>query len=341
MTIQQGSKQIRAGAALIGMLLLLSMFAMTAMAAIQVPEPAELFYVADYADVLSADTVSHIVSQNDALYDATGAQIVVATVDFLDGHDIEEYAWKMFNEWGVGSKEKNNGVLLLLAIGEDNYWAVQGKGLEDILTSGDLGDLLYDYLEEDFANQDYDAGVYKVFDAMLQRLQRYYGIGETDSSQPIILPPAGGTVDPIPPSEHSGVGFFRIFPVILIVIVVVLVIVLSALAPVRRRPYYGPTYYPRRGFYPRRRRPPFMGPPPPPGGGMHPPHSGDTPPFHGGDIFGDFFGGGGSTRGGGAGRSSFSGSSRSSSRSSGRSSSFGSRSGGGGSSRGGGAGRRR
>ena len=60
---------------------------------------------------------------------------------------------------------KLDGLLLLLAIGEENYWVMQGKGLEGVLSSGMLGDYLYEYLEPDFAIGDYDAGVYKVFNA--------------------------------------------------------------------------------------------------------------------------------------------------------------------------------
>lgn len=148
--------------------------------AVKVPQPSELFYVADYADVLSTETVDYIIAQNDALYSLTGAQVVVATVDFLDGAEIEDYAYTMFNEWGIGSKEKNNGVLLLLVIGEENYWAVQGKGLEDSLSSGVLGDLLYDYLEEDFAKGDYDAGVRKTFAALMDQMGKIYDLSGLD-----------------------------------------------------------------------------------------------------------------------------------------------------------------
>ena len=92
-----------------------------------VEAPAEI-YVGDYANVLSEETERYIIEQNQALAGATGAQIVIVTVDFLDGMDIEDYAYTIFNDWGIGDAEKNNGLLLLLAIGEENYWAMQGKG---------------------------------------------------------------------------------------------------------------------------------------------------------------------------------------------------------------------
>ncbi len=146
--------------------LILTVFPVAALAAGDVVEPTKEFYVADYAKVLSSETEKWIVKQNQDLYKRTGAQIVVVTVDFLGGMEIEDYAYKLFNKWGIGSKEKNNGVLLLLAIGEDNYWCVQGKGLENSLDSGAIGDILYDNLEPDFAKQKYNAGVKKTFDVL-------------------------------------------------------------------------------------------------------------------------------------------------------------------------------
>ena len=91
--------------------------------AIVVPERPENQYVLDEAGVLSEETEQEIITQNQSLFEETGAQIAVAAVDFLGGEDIEDYANYMFNYWGVGDYERNNGLLLVLAIGEDNYYA--------------------------------------------------------------------------------------------------------------------------------------------------------------------------------------------------------------------------
>ncbi len=280
---------------------------------IEVPKPTELFYVADYADVLSEETETEIVSKNDVLYQQTGAQIVVVTVDFLDGNDIGDYAYRLFNDWEIGSEEKNNGLLLLLAIGEENYYALQGKGLEDRISSGDLDQILYDYLEEDFAAEDYDAGVQKVFSVFYDEISSYYEMSDMGDS--IGSSVIGGSDEPtqiIVKQPFFFGTFFRVLKylgiAVLVIVILVLISVFGRRGP-RRYPRYRTTRY--RGF-PRRR----PGPPPPP-----PPPSRPSPPRMGG------FGGGG--------RSSSLGSRRRSSFSGGR------RSGGGGSSRGGGAGRRR
>ena len=75
-----------------------------------VPDPTTEFYVADYAGVLSEETKSEIVQKNDVLYQETGAQIVVATVDSLNGEEISDYAYDLFSAWGIGSAEKKQWV---------------------------------------------------------------------------------------------------------------------------------------------------------------------------------------------------------------------------------------
>ena len=144
---------------------------------------SDSFYVADEADVISSDTEKYIIEKNAELEQLCGGQIVVATVDFLDGMDIEDYAYKLFKDWKIGDEGRDNGILLLLAIGEENYWCMQGKGLESALTSGDIDDILWNYLEDDFASGDYDSGVRSVFDALYDSVADIYGTGgEYDGS---------------------------------------------------------------------------------------------------------------------------------------------------------------
>jgi len=300
-----------------------------------VVEPTDSFYVADYADVLDAETEQYIITANDTLYAETGAQICVVTVDFTGSADIDEYAYDLFNTWKIGSAEKNNGLLLLLSVGGDDYYALQGSGLESRLSSGDLGDILYEYLEDDFAAKDYDAGVRKTFKVLLSRVNAIYGGSNTATT----VPDYEYYYYDSPEQYDSFASSFSIFGlisgfvrfVILFIIVVVFVIAVlgSSTRRVRRSfgPFYHTTYYrPPIHFHHMNYRPPFGGPGGPrPGGGFH-----SRP---GGGFTSRSSSGGFSSRSGGVGRSSFGG---------GRSSGFsgGSRSGGGGSSRGGGAGRR-
>ena len=74
------------------------------------------FYVNDYARKLSSDTKEYIMNMNIELQKKTGAQIVVVTVQSLGGQSIEEYATELFRKFGIGDKEKNNGVLLNMVL---------------------------------------------------------------------------------------------------------------------------------------------------------------------------------------------------------------------------------
>ena len=355
-------KTTRLAAMLLCAMLLLAGFA----SAIEVVDPTEVFYVADYANVLSEETESYIVSKNDSLNALTGGQIVVVTIEFLGGQDIEEYARTLMNEWQIGSAEFNNGLLLLLVTGEANYWAVQGSGIELSLTSSLLGDYLNEYLEPEFVAGNYDTGVMNVFDAFLGWYDRFYSVnvsggndgatndGESllDSTSPesegLETPetgdPAENPLETGGPVQKGGI-IGKIAGVFLIVVLVLIVVVFSVVAIprtiyLRRRGYRFGVF--NRAFWshrppppPRRPRGPGPGMRPPMGGSR--PGMGNPPPRTGAPRMG----GGGGTRGGGAGRSSFS--ARPSSRSSfGGSRSGGSRPrmGGGGGTRGGGAGRR-
>ncbi|MBC8536863.1 TPM domain-containing protein [Clostridiales bacterium BX7] len=326
--------------------LLLCTAALGASAVSNLPEPSESFYVADYADVLESDTITHIVEENDKLFAANGAQIVVVTMDFIGDNSIEDYAYALFNEWGVGSEEKQNGLLLLLDIGGDNYWITPGRGMEKELSSATLGDILYDYLEEDFAAKDYDAGVRKVFDELVDRVYDHYGEGTIGGT---VTPPSGGTYEPDyyePEPRRSPLATIMTVGFILLVVLVIASLISASRHRRYSRPYQGGygAPPPRRTtvFVPLFGRRPRYPPPPPRGPGGGPPPGGSSRPPRGG--FWGGFSSGGSSRGGGAGRSSFgrSGGSSFGGRSGGGRSSFGggSRSGGGGSSRGGGAGRR-
>ena len=147
-----------------------------ALAAVNVVSPTDDFYVNDAAGVLSAATKGHIVLNNDALNEACGAQIVIVTVDSVGDATMEEYASTLFDEWNIGSSEKNNGLLLVMSIDDDDYWMTEGKGLRSAITAGDIGELLDTYLEPYFAEKDYDDGAKALFDATFAAVCKAEGL---------------------------------------------------------------------------------------------------------------------------------------------------------------------
>lgn len=147
-----------------------------------IPEPSELLYVTDNANVLSNDVKNYIVEQNNILYENTGAQIAVLTIDFIpEGYDSETYSYAVFDKWGIGSAEKNNGILILLVPGEGKFWITQGSGLIKSLTSGKIDTIINNYLADDFDAGRYDQAVTNTFNALLKELDGIYG---TSTAQP-------------------------------------------------------------------------------------------------------------------------------------------------------------
>ena len=101
-------------------------------ASLAIVQPTDEFYVNDSANLLSEDLEKYIVETNVTLNQKTGAQIVVVTVNSLEGQSLEEYATELFREYGIGDATKNNGVLLLLALEEREFRIEVGYGLEGV-----------------------------------------------------------------------------------------------------------------------------------------------------------------------------------------------------------------
>ena len=266
----------------------------------RIPDPAEVFYVLDTAGVISSETRNHIVSRNDALFAMTGAQIVVACVPSTEGMDIGDYSTQMFNKWGIGSAEKNNGVLILLSISDDNYWILQGKGLEDLLSSGTLKQMVNADLEPHFAAKEYDAGAKAMFDSVCAHLASVYNVDLNNwSGAPGSFTQGGTDI-----REDSGDTLDIFIWAILIVIVILFIAAYFNSASGGGSNHHGGS-----GGHRRPRTRTYVGPMY--GGGYHrprpmPPSYGHRPGGFSGGSRGGFSGGrsggGGISRGGGVGR---------------------------------------
>lgn len=160
-------------------------------------EKSSAFYVADYANVLTDETERMIISTNAALEKTTGGQIVVVTVEYLDGLKSDEYAVRLMNQWGVGDKTKNNGMLLLLATQENKAWLTQGAGITGSFTDSKINDLFNKYFWKDFDKGNYDTAVNAMFKQMVSWYEGYYHVnilsGSTGSTNSNVVTSSGGS----------------------------------------------------------------------------------------------------------------------------------------------------
>lgn len=213
-------------------ILLLGVCVMPVSAYVEIVEQDDSYFVTDEAKVLDSATEEYIVSKNQLLNETSGAAIVVVTVKMLNA-DIVDYAYTLFNEWQLGDETLNNGILLLISSGDQDYYCMVGRGLENRLSADELQSILDEDLEPDFAAGNIQAGVRKVFDTLYQRCVHLYNVDENANQ-------------PVGPSEILGSvsDFFVLLEtmVVMFLIVTFLVILLSTQIRNRtRRPYVRPT----------------------------------------------------------------------------------------------------
>jgi uncharacterized protein len=99
-------------------------------------------YVNDFAHAIDARAAAEIETYAGNVERATGVQFAIVTVDTLDDEPVEDVAVRLFKEWGIGKKGKDEGLLLLLAIKDHKNRIELGYGLEPIISDGTAGGIL-------------------------------------------------------------------------------------------------------------------------------------------------------------------------------------------------------
>ncbi len=314
---------------LITVLLSLVLIGFLAVPSLAVVSQSSEYYVADYAGVLSDSIEEKIISSNaDLEQKCDGAQIVVVTVDYLDGMTSEEYGMQLFNDWGVGSATANNGMLLLLAVGENKAWLTVGDGIYGSFPSSKIDSYFDQYFWTDFDAGRYEEATSNMLEALFSWYAGYYNVnqGSTDNN--------GGYNNGYSDGYYDGYyddGYYYSYSPwsaaivwIVIILIIAFIFFVAVLSDRRRyRAYYThmgtpmPRYYPWFIWYGPHRSwwygpggPGWRGGPRgpggrPPGGGGFGGGSGrgggGFGGFGGGGGFGGFGGGGGGFGGGGGG----------------------------------------
>ena len=132
--------------------------------------PALTGRVVDAAGVLDPGVRAMLTTKLVALEAKTSDQVVVATVKSLQGLSIEAYANRLFREWGLGRKDKNNGVLLLVAPTERKVRIEVGYGLEGTLTDAVAKLIIEQSIVPRFRANDYAGGVVQASNDILSVL---------------------------------------------------------------------------------------------------------------------------------------------------------------------------
>jgi uncharacterized protein len=128
--------------------------------------------VYDGASVIPDATEAQIDAKLRALSKETGKTLVVATVPSLDGEEIEEYSVRLFETWGIGDKEKDEGALILVAPNERRTRIEVGLGSEGILPDALAGRIIDQQMIPNFKANNYGEGILQAANAVEQQLRR-------------------------------------------------------------------------------------------------------------------------------------------------------------------------
>ncbi len=113
----------------------------------------------DFANVIDSATEADIDRQLDLLEQKTSSEIAVVTINSLGEMSVEEYANKLFKEWGIGQAKQDNGVLVLVAPNDRKMRVEVGYGLEGVLPDGLAGEVIRNRFTPKFKSNDYSGGI--------------------------------------------------------------------------------------------------------------------------------------------------------------------------------------
>lgn len=272
-------------------LFMMMTFTFTAVAfAADVPAPKGHIYIQDFANVLSSAQKDQLTDYAMRLDDGTTAQLGVLIVPNIGDEPVEEYATKALREYGLGTKESDNGALLVVTTepnssGNRHFFLATGYGLEGALPDGKVGRIIDQYAMPYLKDGRPDLAIINAYQVFYNEIAAEY---DWD-----------GAIEQAPDNaDQSNTRGFGIPPIIIILIIYLLIRFMNnrggpggkggpgGRRRSRGRGYSGPIFFP--GSF---------------GGGSG--GSGGSGGFGGGGFGGGGFrgGGGGSGGGGGAGRS--------------------------------------
>lgn len=116
-------------------------------------------YVNDYAGILSGETKTKLVALSSEIETKTTNQLAILTLDTTAPLDIETYAVKLFEKWGIGKKGKDNGVLILVAVKDRQMRIEVGYGLEGAIPDALAKNIIEKSMLPFFKSGDYNAGI--------------------------------------------------------------------------------------------------------------------------------------------------------------------------------------
>jgi len=130
------------------------------------PDPPKL--INDFADMLTPEQEHALENKLVAYNDSTSSQITIVTVESLEGYEDEEYAIALGREWGVGGREFNNGIVVLIAEQDRKSRIEVGYGLEGAIPDITAKTIIENDITPNFKQGNYYRGLDKATDDLIK-----------------------------------------------------------------------------------------------------------------------------------------------------------------------------
>ncbi len=170
-------------------------------------------YVVDLAGVIDANSQARLNTMLRDLEARTTTQVVVLTLNSLEGEPIEDFSHQTAVKWGIGQKGKDNGVLLTVAVQDHKYRIEVGYGLEGDLPDSLVGSIGRQYLVPSFRQGDFAGGITAAVTEITNTISGGKGVGKTGGA-------AGGYHWETMP--RKGMGHFNLALILFIFFIIAL-----------------------------------------------------------------------------------------------------------------------
>lgn len=192
-------KQIGGFSGMMGLFMLLLMpITLWAQSSDFPPTPNRL--VSDYTNTLSPSEIQYLEQKLVAFDDSTSTQIAVVIMKSVGSYDIADYGVRLAQKWGIGDKNKNNGILLLVALGDRAVTIQTGYGVEGAVPDVIARRIIENEIKPAFRAEQYFEGLDRATDALIS-----YTKGEYTGN---------------PRAKNEGGGVSLLFLVIVFVVVI-------------------------------------------------------------------------------------------------------------------------
>ncbi|MCZ2392769.1 MAG: TPM domain-containing protein [Chitinophagales bacterium] len=138
--------------------------------------------VNDFAQMLQSQEIQALENKLVAYNDSTSTQIAIVTVPTLGDYPVEEYGIRLARKWGIGDKDKDNGILILIARDERKFDIETGYRVGQYISDIDANRILREILIPNFKEGKYYQGLDQSTDRMIQLLSGNFKVDKNQSS---------------------------------------------------------------------------------------------------------------------------------------------------------------